>query len=198
MNFSFQKHSHFKVQVLTNIQMTTSWTPPNVPAVQQEFVPALRLRAIDLLCTRLPATAKKRFDTARDIEEQIHNICLFQNIDYGAKVLQLAWNLHTNGEHLLKKHGPSALVMLDDVTLAEGTEVEAWWKAHEDRLESQRQLLFNEAKFEEEEQPKHSELICNRCLSRSIAIQQQQTRSADEGMTVFCTCKKCGMRWKMY
>jgi len=178
--------------------MAVSWTPPLPTIAVQPFLPALRLRAINLLFTRIPADASKRFDIARDIEEQVHNICLLQNIDYGAKVLQVAWNMHMNGDALLSKHGPSALVLIDDATFAKGTEVQEWWDNHNDRLERQRQLLCDEAKFEEEEQPSHSELICNRCHSRSIEIQQQQTRGADEGMTVFCTCKKCGMRWKMY
>jgi DNA-directed RNA polymerase subunit M/transcription elongation factor TFIIS len=40
-------------------------------------------------------------------------------------------------------------------------------------------------------------LKCKRCQSNDIAYDFLQTRSADEGTTIFCTCRKCGKRWKM-
>lgn len=41
-----------------------------------------------------------------------------------------------------------------------------------------------------------SGLRCKRCNSNEISYEFLQTRSADEGTTIFCTCK-CGRRWKM-
>ena len=38
---------------------------------------------------------------------------------------------------------------------------------------------------------------CRSCGSSSVAVQQKQTRSADEGMTVFCACEGCGRQWRM-
>lgn len=38
---------------------------------------------------------------------------------------------------------------------------------------------------------------CRKCGDNQVAIQQKQTRSADEGMTVFCTCEHCGFQWRM-
>jgi len=37
---------------------------------------------------------------------------------------------------------------------------------------------------------------CPRCKSRNIQSYQRQTRSADEGMTVFCQCLACEKRWR--
>ena len=37
---------------------------------------------------------------------------------------------------------------------------------------------------------------CGRCKSRKCVYYEMQTRSADEGMTVFITCLNCGNRWK--
>jgi len=37
---------------------------------------------------------------------------------------------------------------------------------------------------------------CGKCKSTTTQIYQQQTRSADEPMTVFIRCAKCGNRWK--
>lgn len=49
--------------------------------------------------------------------------------------------------------------------------------------------------------PKKEELVegiftCGKCRSKYTTYFQMQTRSADEPMTVFVTCKKCGNRWK--
>lgn len=38
---------------------------------------------------------------------------------------------------------------------------------------------------------------CAKCNSSDIAFDFLQTRSADEGTTVYCTCTSCGKRWKM-
>lgn len=35
------------------------------------------------------------------------------------------------------------------------------------------------------------------CTSREAYFQQMQTRSADEAMTVFCRCVKCGRMWRI-
>ena len=137
------------------------------------------------------------FECARTIEESIYAITVVQKTEYERKVLQVAWNLLQNGRLLLQKYPPAMLVSLDNSLLAEGTAVEWWWATHNKKLNLEKVLLNDEAAFDETEQLANSGLTCNRCHSRLIAIQQQQIRSADEGMTVFCTCKKCGMRWKM-
>lgn len=38
---------------------------------------------------------------------------------------------------------------------------------------------------------------CRACGSTDINVQQRQTRSADESMTVFCTCCDCGKRFRV-
>ena len=38
---------------------------------------------------------------------------------------------------------------------------------------------------------------CSKCKSSDISFDFLQTRSADEGTTVYCTCTSCGKRWKM-
>ena len=36
---------------------------------------------------------------------------------------------------------------------------------------------------------------CRRCKSFDVDTEQKQTRSADEPMTIFCLCTKCGLRF---
>lgn len=38
---------------------------------------------------------------------------------------------------------------------------------------------------------------CSRCGSNEVSFEFCQTRSADEGTTVYCCCLSCSKRWKM-
>jgi len=38
--------------------------------------------------------------------------------------------------------------------------------------------------------------VCRKCKSNKCTYYLQQTRSADEPMTIFVTCIECGQRWK--
>ena len=40
-------------------------------------------------------------------------------------------------------------------------------------------------------------LKCVACKQYKVTYYEMQTRSADEPMTVFCTCMNCGKKWKM-
>lgn len=160
-----------------------------------------RLRGVALLLQSVASqkcyTERQAWRLTLDIEESIYAVTLTTHQQYERKCMQIAWNVTTNGTFLLATYKPHILAFLDNQKLAEGTDVERWWISYNERVNAETVLLNEENKFDEEEQLSTTSLSCNRCHSRRIAIQQQQIRSADEGMTVFCTCKKCGMRWKM-
>jgi len=40
------------------------------------------------------------------------------------------------------------------------------------------------------------DIQCGKCGAKETEYTQRQTRSADEPMTTFCTCTKCGARWR--
>ena len=56
--------------------------------------------------------------------------------------------------------------------------------------------------MEQEAKKKHTEdnkigiFTCGKCKSQNTTYYEMQTRSADEPMTAFITCLKCGKRWK--
>ena len=167
------------------------FTLPEHAARQNPFKIRLRGKSIQLLANA------SSWAVAKEIEESIYLVTLQQNTPYEKKVLQIAWNLRQNGVYLLSKYPPRHIPYLDNKQLAETTEIETWWATYDQRIDDDKILLNEEAKFDENEQLSTTTLACHRCHSRLIAIHQQQIRSADEGMTVFCTCKKCGTRWKM-
>jgi len=62
--------------------------------------------------------------------------------------------------------------------------------------------VITDEEFEEHVGPMPTEpeveglFTCHKCKSTNVHYYQMQTRSADEPMTVFCNCRKCGKRWR--
>ncbi len=49
----------------------------------------------------------------------------------------------------------------------------------------------------EEKVDESSFIQCKMCKSYAVDTEQKQTRSADEPMTIFCSCRKCGKRFRI-
>jgi transcription elongation factor S-II len=131
----------------------------------------------DVAASKLWAVEQSAYETYRTLS------------GYRRCIARMCHNLKKNPE-LVFKYSPHMLVTLDHTVLAIGTDVEAWTRSMQDAILQSQQLL-NAHQLEQ------SFLNCKRCKSSSISFKQQQTRSADEAMTVFCTCTTCGLRWKM-
>ena len=65
------------------------------------------------------------------------------------------------------------------------------WKQLIDDLKIQ-----NENKYTPKIEASTDNFTCYKCKSKECSYYQLQTRSADEPMTTFVTCIKCGTRWK--
>ena len=63
-----------------------------------------------------------------------------------------------------------------------------------DRIEEKKLRLDN--KFFPKIEASTDNFTCGKCKSTACTYYQLQTRSADEPMTTFVTCIKCGQRWK--
>lgn len=64
----------------------------------------------------------------------------------------------------------------------------------ESKLEEKKMRLKN--KFFPRIEASTDNFTCGKCKSKECTYYQLQTRSADEPMTTFVTCTKCGNRWK--
>lgn len=58
----------------------------------------------------------------------------------------------------------------------------------------ERDLMMEKAKVEEENY--NGLFKCRKCKSVKTSYYQMQTRSADEPMTTYVTCRNCGNKWK--
>ena len=67
----------------------------------------------------------------------------------------------------------------------------------EDRKQENGLSLLNLHNREEINDVPDAGIACGRCKSKDIIYSTGQTRSADEGSTVWATCQSCSKRWKM-
>ena len=51
--------------------------------------------------------------------------------------------------------------------------------------------------FEKRETVGSKHYKCGKCKERDVSVSTAQTRSGDEGITLFLTCNNCGNQWKM-
>jgi transcription elongation factor S-II len=65
-----------------------------------------------------------------------------------------------------------------------------WKKLIEDKK------IRDENKYAPKLEASTDNFTCRKCKSKECSYYQLQTRSADEPMTTFVTCLKCGNRWK--
>ena len=145
----------------------------------------IRRNALKLLYSVRP----NDFAFCREVESHCRAIAL-SDVEYSDHITRAAFNLKENPLLGIE------VVYKSDRTLAVGTIV--------GRIETER--VARTARFERMLQEKYEELDdekfqaivrCRRCGSEDVSWEEKQTRSSDEGATVFCVCTTCKNRWVM-
>ena len=136
---------------------------------------------------RLLHTARPDMRCALNTEALCHSVSNTID-DYWDNVRRSAFNLQSN------PNIGAEVVISPDSVLTEGTLV--------GHIETER--ISREERFARMLQDKYEALDditfqsvakCRKCGSKDISWQEKQTRSADEGCTVFVTCNDCHHRW---
>lgn len=147
--------------------------------------PVRRQRALRLL-------ARSRSEDAglvRDVESYCHAHSDNER-EYEDRIRRAAFNLLNN-----PNVGLDVLTMSDE-TLAEDTLV---GRIHrETRTRHERFQAMLQDKYEALNDETFTAIIrCRRCGSEEVTWEEKQTRSADEGATIYCACSTCRNRWVM-
>lgn len=114
------------------------------------------------------------------------------------QIQRIAFNLTLNHAHLTSTYDPTDLLRLNDDMLAENSYIESEKCSALTKYERYKTLTRED--FLSNEGLSGSQcIVCRFCGQQSIEFTTKQTRSADEGSTVFvmCTNPKCKKRWKM-
>jgi DNA-directed RNA polymerase subunit M/transcription elongation factor TFIIS len=135
-----------------------------------------------------------------EIEECIYIYSKGKLPIYKDKFSQVAFNLANNPSHLLPIAATDAmqLVCMNDSKYAHGTQIEQERSNFHEKVKLARESLKNAQEFVFVQEKSTKALIrCANCGSDDIYSDSKQTAGADEPATNFCTCNKCGKRWKM-
>ena len=145
--------------------------------------PCVRQRALKFLCARRPNS----FLLCRDAEALCHSVSATPT-EYNEHVRRSAHNLSHNPD--IRQE----VVVASDAEVSQGCLVGKIDAEREARMERFNQMLqekydaLNDKTFE-------AIVRCRRCGDENVTWEEKQTRSADEGATLFCTCIACGNRW---
>jgi len=114
---------------------------------------------------------------------------------YRVQLRMLLWNIHPkspiHNERLLQRclEGEFPLAQIPSMS-AYDMFPERWQQL------ADKQLIREQKILEGNKSQATDEYKCNRCGKRECTYYEQQTRSADEPMTIFISCLNCGKRWK--
>lgn len=153
--------------------------------------------------TRARALAElhKRLSPADAVDLEHTLWCLSQNSgrSYKREVFTALHNLDTGGlGALVAEFGGMSAMAAPDALISGGPNicelrVVAAEAKREETVEKLREIVQNDCA----DTSSGTGLRCRACQSTNLSYNLLQTRSADEGTTIFVTCFRCGKRWKM-
>lgn len=136
---------------------------------------------------------------ASDLEHACYCTSALNSAPYSRFVYRALYALEQNSAlaTIVTERGAMAALALPDVSLYDrcaAREKVALTEAR--RVECAQVLTDLSAEGTTMDLPEKG-IKCARCRSTDISFEFSQTRSADEGTTVFCYCTHCSKRWKM-
>jgi len=147
--------------------------------------PRQRQRALVLLHTSRPDDAI----LCRDVESHCHARATNAR-DYDERVRHAAFNLHSNPDVGIEVVSESDDVLAADTLVGR---IQEQTRHRQERFHAMLQDKYdalNDQRFQ-------AIVVCRRCGSDEVTWDEKQTRSADEGATIFCVCITCKNRWVM-
>ncbi|KAJ5594413.1 uncharacterized protein N7459_000621 [Penicillium hispanicum] len=114
--------------------------------------------------------------------------------EYRSKLRSLFMNLKNKSNPRLRVRvlsgeiSPESFVRMSSDELRSAEQREA-----DDKIKKKN---MNDAMVAQAERSISTSLQCGKCGQRKVTYTEAQTRSADEPMTLFCTCLNCGKSWR--
>ena len=148
------------------------------------MLPARRRRCLELLYRARPDV-----DVCRRVESACHAHSATA-VEYVDRVRHAAFNLRENASVGVEVVRASDAVLTAPTVVGRiRAEAEARRVRFDEMLKEKYEAL-NDRTFE-------AIVRCRRCGNTDVTWEEKQTRSADEGATVYCACPVCKNRWVM-
>ena len=149
----------------------------------------------DGLCLGSKEAPKDVLAKARAVEGAAYNILGPETKEeYRTKLRSLFMNLKNKSNPKLRvrvlsnENSPDDFVRMSSDELRSAEQKEA-----DDKIKKKN---MNDAMVAQAERSISTSLQCGKCGQRKVTYTEAQTRSADEPMTLFCTCMNCGKSWR--
>ena len=175
-------------------------TPASDGVSVEKYPDTTRNKSIAALYTALAVDTTQPADsileTCTAIESAIHTNLSSSAVNdaYRTKLRSLIMNIKNKNNQQLRDNildgtiSPGRLVTMTSEELAPASLRKELQQLHQKNL--------FEAQGAVEKRAVTDRFVCGKCKMREVSYYQMQTRSADEPLTTFCTCEKCGNRWK--
>jgi DNA-directed RNA polymerase subunit M/transcription elongation factor TFIIS len=95
------------------------------------------------------------------------------------------------GQNIIEKALEGNVEMIEEHEIEALTNYGQWRDSNLASIKKAKTVL------EEREETIDAFIVCKKCKSNAVDTEQKQTRSADEPMTIFCMCRRCGSRWRI-
>lgn len=149
----------------------------------------------DGLCFNSTEAPKTVLAVASQVEKAAHSALGPETNDaYKGKIRSLFQNLKNKSNPGLRVRvlngdiSPHKFVTMSHADLMSDQQREAEEKIRKENM--------NNAMVAQQERSISKSLQCGKCGQRKVTYTEAQTRSADEPMTLFCTCTNCGKSWR--
>ena len=111
---------------------------------------------------------------------------------YVHKTVQILYMLDHFKEKIDALPDITVLPWMEEHDVYSGSATAACWEQRREKWNTQHKLQSLQL---EVPQGLQGCMRCRKCGSHNLNVEMRQTRSADEGMTAFITCTKCGHKW---
>lgn len=149
----------------------------------------------DGLCLHSTELPRAVFQKAIDVEDAAYKVHGPESKEaYRTKIRSLYQNLKNKSNPNLRIRVLTAEVTPDQFVRMTHEELKS-----EERREADRKIEkenMDKAMVAQAERSISKSLQCGKCGQRKVTYTEAQTRSADEPMTLFCTCLGCGKSWR--
>lgn len=158
-----------------------------------------RNRSISALYTAVAIETTVPADTIVKVCTAIEAAIFAQNKDsvndaYRNKLRSLILNVKNKNNPQLRANILNGTITATKLTTMTSAELAP--ESLKKELEHLHQKNLFDAQGAVEKRAVTDRFVCGKCKQRQVSYYQMQTRSADEPLTTFCTCEKCGNRWK--
>lgn len=164
------------------------------PRMRWNFIQAANSSTTqELIAKKSKSHNRESFEYAIQLERQIYDASHNGTFSsYGDMVTQIIPAMLSNGPSIRRRLRPADVISASTKVLMEGTVVDRarqQMESHETNFRAMLQERFDDDNSE-------GLLKCRNCKSANVVWEQRQTRSADEGMSIYAMCMACKTKWQ--